>query len=67
MFFTQLLIYTYVNSSEIIIDNLDLIDFHNNPLLCDNMTDPPLFEDQTTSQCNCTLITVVTLQILCYV
>ena len=64
--FTQSLIYTGVNSSETIIKDLDSINFYSIFLLRNNMTKPPLFEDWTTFQCNCALIVVVVLKMLCY-
>lgn len=63
---TQSLICICVNSSETIIHNSHAIDFYNIPLLRDNMTEPPLLKDQTTSQRNRTLIAVVALGMLCY-
>lgn len=59
--FTRSLICTCVNSSETIIDNPDAIDLYGIPPLCDNMTEPSLLEDRTTSQRNRALIAVVAL------
>ena len=65
--FTQSLICTCVDSSATIINNPDSIELHGILPLRDNMTEPPLLKDQTTSQCNRTLIAIVALRMLCYI
>lgn len=55
-----------MNSSETIIDDLDLIDFHDIFLLRDNMTESLLLEDRTTSQRNRAMIANLALAMLCY-
>ncbi len=66
MSYTQSLIYICVDSLETIIQDLNLIDLHDIPPLRNNMTKSPLLQYRTTFQCNCTLIAVVALEILCY-
>lgn len=64
--FTRSLIRTCVNSSDIIIDDPDAINFHGILPLRDNMTESPLLKDRTTSQRNRALVAVVALGMLCY-
>lgn len=45
----HILLYTYMNSLETIINNLDIIDFYNIFFLCNNKTKSLLLKDQAIS------------------
>lgn len=57
---------TCVNSSDAIINDPDTIGNDDIPPLRDNMTEPSLLEDWTTSHRNRALVAVVALAMLCY-
>lgn len=65
--YTWSLICICIDSSETIIENPDLIDFHGISFLRNNMTKPLLLEDRITSQHNYAIITVLALGMLYYV
>lgn len=63
--FTWVLFCICVDDSDTIINDLDTMSDNNN-FLCNNITEPPLLKDWTTSQHNHTLVIIVALSILYY-
>lgn len=63
--FTPALLYTYIDCLNVIMNDPDTMDNNNIPL-CNHMTKPLLLKDRMSFQCNCTLVIVIALSILCY-